>query len=390
MSKAGYEVTIIDNLSRRRIDEDLECESLTPITSIDSRLDAWYQLTGKIISYKQLDIARNYNAFKSITKNINPSIIIHFAEQRAAPFSMKSDYTKRYTITNNTMATSNVLNAMVSLDLKDTHLIHLGTAGVYGYGAAGIKIPEGYLNVNVEGKEIEIPYPPDPGSVYHMTKCMDALQFHYYNKNDGLLVTDLHQGIIWGTETPETMLDEKLINRFDYDGDYGTVLNRFLMQAAIKLPLTVYGTGEQTRAFININDMLTCIRLAAENPPEKGSRVRIINQVAEQLRLIDLAQMISNMMDIRIAHYPNPRYEAKSNELRMSNDTLLKMGLKPTLVKDGLLEEICQVAWKYRGRCRPEKIKPTSYWNKKTIAQFKEVNINDKTCMETTSKVTSR
>ena len=210
---------------------------------------------------------------------------MHFAEQRAAPYSMKSSWHKRYTVNNNVNATHNLLAALVEAEL-DTHVVHLGTMGVYGYGTAGVKIPEGYLRVRIdtdEGTEVEqeILYPVNPGSVYHMTKTQDQLLFAFYNKNDGTRVTDLHQGIVWGTQTAETRLDERLINRFDYDGDYGTVLNRFLMQAAVGYPLTVHGTGGQTRAFIHIQDTVRCIQLAIENPPERGERVRVFNQMTE-------------------------------------------------------------------------------------------------------------
>ena len=212
---------------------------------------------------------------------------------------MKSSWHKRYTVDNNMNATHNVLAAIVDSEL-DTHVVHLGTMGVYGYGAAGIKIPEGYLRVKIEAEdgtdvEQEILYPANPGSVYHMTKTQDQLLFAFYNKNDGIRVTDLHQGIVWGTETEETRRDERLINRFDYDGDYGTVLNRFVMQAAIGYPLTVHGTGGQTRAFINIQDTVRCIALAVENPPAARERVRIFNQMTETHRVIDLAELVSRL-----------------------------------------------------------------------------------------------
>ena len=210
---------------------------------------------------------------------------------------MKSSWHKRYTVFNNVNATHNLLAALVEAG-SDAHVVHLGTMGVYGYGTAGIKIPEGYLRVKIdtdEGDEIEqeILYPVNPGSVYHMTKTQDQLLFAFYNKNDGTRVTDLHQGIVWGTQTAETRLDERLINRFDYDGDYGTVLNRFLMQAAVGYPLTVHGTGGQTRAFIHIQDTVRCIQLAIENPPEHGERVQVFNQMTETHRVRDLAKLVA-------------------------------------------------------------------------------------------------
>src|SRR5699024_7187282 len=247
LSAEGHDVAIVDNLSRRNIDTELESGSLTPICPMGERLRAWKELTGKNIAFHNFNVAVNYQRLVDLLESWRPDAIVHFAEQRAAPYSMKSSQHKRYTVDNNISATNNLLAAAVESGL-DIHIAHLRTMGVYGYGTAGMRIPEGYLKVKLEtdeGKfvENEILYPPSPGSIYHMTKTLDQLLFLYYNKNDKLRVTDLHQGIVWGTQTEQTKLDERLINRFDYDGDYGTVLNRFLMQAAIDYPLTVHGTG---------------------------------------------------------------------------------------------------------------------------------------------------
>ena len=223
--------------------------------------------------------------------------------------------------------------------------------GVYGYGTAGMKIPEGYLNIKVEQEgqtaELDILYPANPGSVYHMTKTQDALFFQFYAKNDLLRVTDLHQGIVWGTQTAETKLDERLINRFDYDGDYGTVLNRFLMQSAIDYPLTVHGTGGQTRAFIHIQDTCKCIEIAIQNAPKRGDRVKILNQMTETHRVIELAEMISSQTGAEIALLKNPRKESAENELNVINDQFLAYGLNPITLEEGLLNEVAEVANKY-------------------------------------------
>jgi UDP-sulfoquinovose synthase len=366
LSDQGYDVIVVDNLSRREIDLELECESLTPIRPMGERIRVWKELTGKDIGFVLLDLAEEYERFLELLREERPDAIVHFGEQRAAPYSMRNAAAKRYTVDNNVRGTHNVLVAIVESGL-DIALVHLGTMGVYGYGWSGsAPIPEGYLTVKVptpDGEiEREILHPANPGSVYHMTKTLDQLLFAFYAKNDQLRITDLHQGIVWGTQTPQTALDERLINRFDYDGDYGTVLNRFLMQAAIGHPLTVHGTGGQTRAFIHIRDTVRCIQIALENPPQRGDAVSVFNQVTETYRVGELAELISKETGVKIANLPNPRKEAVENELNVSRDRFLALGLDPTTLTEGLLEEIRDIANKYSYRADTTKIIARSVW----------------------------
>jgi UDP-sulfoquinovose synthase len=373
LADGGHEVVIVDNLSRRKIDIDLGVESLTPIATIRDRLTAWEQVGGQPIRFEQLDIAKDYESLLALLRQERPDAVVHFAEQRAAPYSMKTSGTKRYTVDNNVNGTHNLLAAIVESGL-DIHIVHLGTMGVYGYGShRGATIPEGYLTVEVpqpDGSRFteKILHPANPGSVYHMTKTLDQLLFFYYNKNDNIRITDLHQGIVWGTNTSLTEKDPRLTNRFDYDGDYGTVLNRFLMQAAIGYPLTVHGTGGQTRAFIHIRDSVRCVQLALENPPSHGERVKIFNQMTESHRVADLAEKVAALTGAQINYLSNPRNEAIENDLIVDNRCFIELGLKPTTLDDGLLTEVVDVARRWADRCDRSRIPCLSAWTRRQAA----------------------
>jgi UDP-sulfoquinovose synthase len=373
LANGGHEVVIVDNLSRRKIDIDLGVESLTPIATIRDRLTAWEQVGGRPIRFAHLDIAKNYEELLELLRKERPDAVVHFAEQRAAPYSMKTSATKRYTVDNNVNGTHNLLAAIVESG-QDIHIVHLGTMGVYGYGShRGATIPEGYLTVEVpqpDGSRFteKILHPANPGSVYHMTKTLDQLLFFYYNKNDNIRITDLHQGIVWGTNTALTEKDPRLTNRFDYDGDYGTVLNRFLMQAAIGYPLTVHGTGGQTRAFIHIRDSVRCVQLALENPPSHGERVKIFNQMTESHRVADLAEKVAALTGAEVSYLSNPRNEAIENDLIVDNRCFIELGLNPTTLDDGLLTEVVDVARRWADRCDRSRIPCLSAWTRRQAA----------------------
>lgn len=366
LSKNGHEVIIVDNLARRKIDVELEVQSLTPIQTLSSRLESWKKITGKDIGFASIDVAADYAELVQLISSFRPDSVIHFAEQKSAPYSMRSSWHKRYTVAQNTAATTNVMCALVESRV-DAHVVHLGTMGVYGYNSAGSEIPEGYLKIFKQDKngeliEDEILHPTYPGSVYHLTKSMDQLSLAFFNKNDNIRVTDLHQGIVWGTNTEETRIDESLINRFDYDGDFGTVLNRFLIQAACGVPLTVHGKGHQKRAFIHIQDTVKCIELAILNPPERQERVRIFNQMSEVFRVVELADLVSKMSGVPFQHLENPRKELETNELAVDNSGLRKLGFEPITLDQGLLGELIDTACRYRSRLDKNKVLSVPKW----------------------------
>lgn len=344
LAAEGHRVVICDNLSRRQIDHELSSGSLTQIASIKRRIEAARSLVGEV-SFEFLDVATDPRGVEGLLRRERPDAVVQFAEQRAAPYSMLGDAERRYTVDNNVSGTHNICSAVVEVN-PNIHIVHLGTMGVYGYNKVFGAIPEGYLEVQIKETTLdtEILYPANPGSVYHLTKCLDQLVFQFYNKNWGLKITDLHQGIVWGIETEQTKKDPELVNRFDYDGIYGTVLNRFISQAANNFPLTVYGSGGQSRAFIHVSDTSRCVRLALENSDFDASRVRIFNQVSEVFSVKGLANILQEQYGATVNYLENPRKELADNELEVSNTGLVSLGFEPIRLNESLVEDVRFIA----------------------------------------------
>ena len=343
LSANGYDVTILDNLSRRGIDEELGTSPLIPIETPENRLKTWHSVTNRRINFQYVDIAKDYEGFRAILEEIRPGAIVHLAEQRSAPYSTLSPAARHYTVSNNIATTHAVLIALTDLGL-DSHMVHLGSIGVFGYTTAGIELPEGYVSATVRGTDgrsadMEILYPGKPVSVYHMTKAQDQLLFEHYSRTEGIRITDLNQGVVWGHATAETDMHPDLATRYDIDAVYGTVVNRFLMQAATGKPLTVYGTGGQTRGFIHLRDVTHCIRLALQDPPKRGDRFQMFNQMTESVSIKDLANHVAGVTGAQIDFLPNPRKEPESNEFQVKAIGLQNLGLEPTLFKDQLAHE---------------------------------------------------
>ncbi|MGV0082731.1 NAD-dependent epimerase/dehydratase family protein [Rahnella aceris] len=365
LSQDGNDVTIVDNFSRRHIDDNLSSGSLTDVKSIDQRLNKWFELTGKEINFIQLDVCSEVKEIERLLNDIQPDVIIHFAEQRSAPYSMLTPETNRYTVTNNVSGTNNLLSLLVRMN-KKVHFIHLGSVGVYGYNNLGYEIPEGYIDVEIEGKDgrisKEVFAPTDPGSIYHLTKVMDSNLFNFYAKYYGLDITDLHQGIVWGGDTLETSMHEDLVNRFDFDGEFGTVLNRFLVQATNHENLTVYGKGEQTRAFINIQDTVNCIRLAIEKHKPITGRVEVRNQIAETKSINQIAAVVADIFSVDISHIENPRLECEQHTLNVSNKSFLLDGLQPILINASSLRDISKLIEKNSSRFNKKLMGTKAKW----------------------------
>ncbi|HEY9601530.1 MAG TPA: NAD-dependent epimerase/dehydratase family protein [Allocoleopsis sp.] len=364
LSNKGYEVGIIDNLVRRHWDMELGVDTLTPIAPIQRRLQRWHDLTGKSIDLFVGDIT-NYDFLIKALRQFEPEAIVHFGEQRSAPFSMIDREHAVLTQVNNVVGTLNLLYAMRQ-DFPDCHLVKLGTMGEYG--TPNIDIEEGYITIEHNGRKDTLPYPKQPGSFYHLSKVHDSHNIHFACKVWGLRATDLNQGVVYGVLTEETGMDELLINRLDYDGIFGTALNRFCIQAAIGYPLTVYGKGGQTRGFLDIRDTVRCVEIAIANPAESG-QFRVFNQFTELFSVGDLAVMVQNAgtkmgLDIHVDHLENPRVEKEEHYFYAKNTSLLSLGLQPHYLSESLLDSLLIFAMRYSNRVDKNQILPKVSWRR--------------------------
>ena len=364
LSNQGHSVAIIDNFIRRLWDYELGAQTLTPIRPMPERLRVWEELTGRSIELYTGDVTE-YDFLSSCLREFSPDAVIHFAEQRSAPYSMIDRKHAVGTQVNNVVGTLNLLFTLREF-LPDCHLVKLGTMGEYG--TPNIDIEEGYITIQHNGRTDTLPFPKQPGSFYHLSKVHDSHNITFACKIWGLRATDLNQGVVYGTTTEETAMDEALINRFDYDEVFGTVLNRFCAQAALGYPLTVYGKGGQTRGFLDIRDTVRCVELACLNPAARGE-FRVFNQFTEQFSVLDLAHLVKTAgeqmgMPVAIENLPDPRVEAEEHYFNAKHSKLIDLGLAPHFLSESLLDSLIEIAVRYRDRIDPSLFLPRVNWRK--------------------------
>jgi UDP-sulfoquinovose synthase len=362
LSERGYKVGIVDSLVRRHWDQGLGVETLTPIAPIRRRIARWKELTGRDIDLFVGDIP-DYPFVQKFMRDFEPETLVHFGEQRSAPFSMIDRERAVATQVNNVVGNLNLLFAIKEFN-PEIHLVKLGTMGEYG--TPNIDIEEGYIDIEHNGRKDRLPYPRQPGSFYHLSKVHDSHNIQFVCRIWGLRATDLNQGVVYGVITDQTRIDEGLINRLDYDHVFGTALNRFCVQAALGHPLTVYGKGGQTRGFLDIRDTVRCIEIAVANPAARGE-FRVFNQFTEQFSVSDLAQMVQEVgadagLNVEIRNLENPRVEKEEHYYNAKNTALRDLGLVPHCLSDSLLQSLLSVACRYKNRIDPAQIMPTVTW----------------------------
>jgi UDP-sulfoquinovose synthase len=363
LNAVGHEVAVCDNFARRGYDEELGVESLVPISTLEERVTAWEDVSGKAIKTYVGDLCDAAFVHRMVS-DFHPDTIVHYAEQRAAPYSMIDQAHCVYTQTNNVVGTLNVMYAIADID-RDIHLVKLGTMGEYG--TPNIDIEEGWIEIEHNGRSDRMLYPKRPGSFYHLSKVHDSHNIEFGCRIWGMRATDLNQGVVYGADTDHTKLDSRLATRFDYDGVFGTVLNRMVIQAVLGHPLTVYGNGSQTRGLINIVDTVECIRLASEHPAGRGE-FRVFNQFTESLSISQIADTIAREYpgECVIEHVENPRVESEDHYYNATHTALVDLGLEPTLLSATLIDHLFDVVERHKDRVDLRAIMPTVRWRETT------------------------
>jgi UDP-sulfoquinovose synthase len=362
-SSRGHDVHLVDNYLRRRAHQQASTDSLTPIApDLAARARAWHDVSGLAIGVTEGDLC-DWDVVERVFRSFRPEAVVHFGEMPSAPYSMKDRDHAVFTQTNNVVGTLNTLWAIRDL-APDCHLVKLGTMGEYG--TPNIDIEEGFLEIRHNGREDYLPYPKLPGSMYHLSKVHDSHNIHFACRVWGLRATDLNQGVVYGIQTEETRLDDRLLTRFDYDDVFGTALNRFCVQAVIGHPLTVYGRGGQTRGYLNIVDTLECVELAVTHPAERGE-FRVFNQFTESFSIVELAELVQKAgaeygLDVEIAPVPNPRVELEDHYYNAAHTKLLDLGLRPHLLSTELVESMFSVIERFADRVIVDHILPRDRW----------------------------
>jgi UDP-sulfoquinovose synthase len=361
LSDRGHDVGIGDSFVRRQYDHEMGVESLVPIEPLHRRTRAWQELSGRSIDTFVADLTDAGATFGMI-EAFRPDTIIHFAEQRAAPYSMIDREHAVYTQHNNVIGTLNVLYAIQEID-PEIHLVKLGTMGEYG--TPNIDIEEGWLDVRHKGRTDRVLYPKRPGSFYHLSKVHDSHNIEFACRIWGLRATDLNQGVVYGQQTPETALDDRLATRFDYDAVFGTVLNRFVVQAVLGEPLTIYGEGGQTRGVIDIRDTVECLRITSEQPAAPGE-FRVFNQMTESFTVTELAKVVATAFssEVGIENLDNPRVESEMHYYNVVHSGLVDLGLTPHRLSETLIGSMFEVAERYKRRVDPDALRPLVNWRR--------------------------
>jgi UDP-sulfoquinovose synthase len=361
LSEVGHHVAVLDNFARRGYDFELGVDSLVPIENLQSRIRVWHELTGHELGCYIGDLT-DADFTNHVVRDFRPDTIVHFAEQRAAPYSMADRKHAVYTQVNNVVGTMNVLYAIAEID-PEIHLVKLGTMGAYG--EPNIDIEEGWLEIEHKGRKDRVLFPKRPGSFYHLSKVHDSHNIEFACRIWGIRATDLNQGIVYGQQTSETSRDDRLATRYDYDAVFGTVLNRFVIQSVLGEPLTIYGSGSQVRGIIEIRDTVRCLELACENPAERGE-FRVFNQMTQSLSITQMAETIANLSPekVTIEHLANPRVEEEGHHYNVVHSGLVELGLDPHLLSDTLIESLFEITKRFAHRVRPEAMIPTIDWRR--------------------------